>query len=229
MPPAEVEHLRRLLPPGVRLVALDPAQVDVAAPHSAPLGVRMHPAELALVPRGDLSRERQFIAGRLCARAALREIGARDGPLPIRPDGSPDWPADVRGSISHKPRLCVAAVSRAAAVGGLGIDLEPAQELPLAVWRGVLTDAERARITAGRVHHGRLEPRLIFSAKESYYKWYRSVGGLHDIGFHDVEVDFRGSEIRYHPREPLPTTFGRCVVGGKWLITITWSNPLNES
>jgi 4'-phosphopantetheinyl transferase EntD len=222
-----------MLPPGVRLTALDPVQVDARIPHTAetgalppqPDGRSLHPAEAALVPRGDLSRERQFIAGRLCAHAAPREIGAEAGPLLVRPDGSPDWPADVRASISHKSRLCVAAVGSATAVGGLGVDLEPAQELPRAVWRSVLTDGERARIAIGRVRYGRLEPLLIFSAKESYYKWYRSAGGRLGIGFHDVEVEFLDGEIRYHPREPLPTPSGRCVVGGDWLITITWSNP----
>jgi 4'-phosphopantetheinyl transferase EntD len=213
----------------VRLTALDPARVEVGTPHLALPGVRLHPAEAALVPRGDLSRERQFIAGRLCARAALGEIGTQDGPLPIRPDGSPDWPADVRGSISHKSRLAVAAVGTAAAVGGVGIDLEPARELPRAVWRTVLTDTERARIVAGRVHHGRFEPRLIFSAKECYYKWYRSAGGRQDIGFQDVEVDFMGSEIGYRPRRPLPTPAGRCIAGPNWLITVAWSRPLCES
>jgi 4'-phosphopantetheinyl transferase EntD len=211
----------------VYLTALDPAQVDTRSPQIN--GLSFHSSEAALVPRGDLSRKRQFIAGRLCARAALREIGAEAGPLLIRPDGSPDWPANVHGSISHKPRLCVAAAGSAEGIGGLGIDLEPARELPRAVWRSVLTDGERARIATGRVYHGRLEPRLIFSAKESYYKWYRSAGGRHDIGFHDVEVEFREGEIRYHTREPLPTPSGRCVVGGNWLITITWSSPPNAS
>src|SRR5947208_1552294 len=70
------------------------------------------------------ARRREFRAGRLYARQALRGLGIPETAIPIGPDRAPIWPKGVVGSISHSRNLCAAVVGLSADYLGIGIDIE---------------------------------------------------------------------------------------------------------
>ena len=123
------------------------------------------PAELeAAVPR----RRGEYLAGRWCARNAVRSLFP-DFTGQIGRDGAaPAWPAGVVGSITHTGGFACAAVASPASVLGVGIDSE------------TIGDAERIRaIRDGATASGEerdpkmdeaLHYTLVFSAKESLFK-----------------------------------------------------------
>ena len=145
-------------------------------------------------------------------------------PAPAQFAAAPAWPPGLRGSIAHKERLAIAAVGRSESVAGVGIDVEETRALPASVWSRVLTSGEQDRLRANRSTAG-WKARLIFAAKEAYYKWLRSSGRDDDVGFLDVEVDLDGSRLRYRSGTGaiLPVPEGRFVAGPEWLLTAAWS------
>lgn len=203
----------RVLPAGVQAVAQRPGTVRRAD---------LHPAEQALLTGMAPGRAGEFAAGRSCARVALQRLGAA-GPVLIRRDGAPGWPEGVRGSITHKPDLAMAVAARSDLVGGLGLDLEEALELSAAVRTVVLTAGERDRLPQGGA--AGTVARLLFSAKEAYYKWLRSAGRRDPVTFRDVEVAAEGGALRYRPRAgtDLPTPQGAYVLGRDLLLTVAWT------
>ncbi len=116
-------------------------------------------------------RRREFLAGRYCARQALRSLGGEMAgeSLPVGSDRLPQWPSGWLGSISHSRLAAVAVVERAASCTALGIDLE--------AW---LDEAAGADVEPQITLPGELEllaawtrPRaltLLFSAKEALFK-----------------------------------------------------------
>jgi 4'-phosphopantetheinyl transferase EntD len=145
----------------------------------------LFPEELPLVACAVDKRRLEFGRGRQCARAALRRLGIADGPLLSGDHRQPLWPEGVVGSITHTQGLCLAAVARSSRYAGVGIDVEPAEPLSLALAERVATDAEMKAL-------GSMPPllaaRLIFSAKEAFYKcqFYQTQKFL---GFFDVAIE----------------------------------------
>jgi 4'-phosphopantetheinyl transferase EntD len=152
----------------------------------------LHPEETAAVARAVAKRQREYAAGRACARDALARLGLPPGPI-LRDAhrGAPQWPDGVVGSITHCDRYRAAAVARRTDILALGIDAEPHDVLPEGVLDAVTaTDAERAALaglmeSAPQVHWDR----LLFSAKETVYKaWYPYHHRM--LGFHEAELLF---------------------------------------
>ena len=145
-------------------------------------------------------RDRDFRAGRHCARLALREIGHGGVAVPVGPGGVPQWPADVVGSITHsRGRAGAAAAGLGVLVHvgsagaprrllGLGIDMEGGTISERAVRRVLRPTELQSVATLGRGRPGvRSWATVLFSAKESFYKaWWPAVGVR--LGFQDVEV-----------------------------------------
>lgn len=211
----DARDVRAIAPAGVEVVSVDPRTCDPAL---------ADPGESASVRGAPAQRRREHAAGRAAARMALECLGVPAAPLLGLPDGAPLWPAGTRGSISHKPELCLAVVGRAESIFGLGVDVEVNRPLPGAVLSAVLTTAERAGPAGIDVH----EARLVFSAKEAYYKWYASVGMQGNPGFHDIEVERRGNELSLRPvaASDLPSASGTCAVNAERLVTLVWGEPV---
>ena len=70
------------------------------------------PEEEACLEGVSASRKREFRAGRLCARNALRLLGAECVPIIPSEQRGPTWPEGVIGSISHTREYCAAVVGR---------------------------------------------------------------------------------------------------------------------
>jgi enterobactin synthetase component D len=132
-------------------------------------------------------RRREFLAGRLCAHLALRQIGCQDPPqITRRPDGQPVWPFRIRGSITHTEDIALALVAWRPEYEHVGVDIETVIERRRAesLWDDVLPE--------GAPESGPAWPRehlftLAFSAKESLFKaLYPEVGGF--FGFAAVRL-----------------------------------------
>ena len=149
--------------------------------------------------RAVAKRRAEFLAGRFAARTALSALGVES--MPGRnEDGSPRWPAQISGSITHGAERAFCAVARQSDVRSLGIDVErlmgPETKAELAAR---ICNAAELEILADGLdapeHH---LVSLVFSAKESLYKClYPLVGRYMDFGAaRVVAVEPRGDESR---------------------------------
>jgi len=122
-------------------------------------------------------------AARIVARQLLTQLGHPDCSLPKGVSGAPVWPAGVIGSLAHDARVAVAAVGMRANVGGLGIDVEPAECLPSELLDLVATPQERLKL-GDDPYRGR----LLFVAKEAVYKAVHPLDQIF-LEHHDVEIN----------------------------------------
>ncbi len=131
------------------------------------------------------ARIAEFVAGRACARAALRAAGA-DGPLPVGVGawGAPAWPPGFVGSISHTSRLAWAAAASTSSVHGIGIDVEVIPDgRALDAAAAVAIDAREAPI----VGSSPIAIVTAFSAKESLLKCLAPIVGVR-FDFTDARI-----------------------------------------
>ena len=205
-----------LFPHGIVFEQTDPALVSIAD---------LYPAEALLVANAVQSRQREFAAGRLCAHRALERIGIPATPLLMNSDRRPAWPIDVVGSIAHTDGACGVAVARRESLSGIGFDVEPASPLPADVWHTILTDDERVALHRIPDPDRGVRARLIFSAKEAFYKCYCGTGGGW-LDFHDLEIQFTaaGDAMDVRARKPLwrkaPIVEGRFGVTTDLIFTV---------
>ncbi len=123
------------------------------------------PAVMHAVPK----RRREFAAGRLCARAALVQLGHAPVAIARDADRAPVWPQGLVGSITHCEGFAAAAVASASDYRTLGIDVEHDGAVPLSVASALLTPEEVDHMAAlpSACRDWRT---LFFSAKEAVYK-----------------------------------------------------------
>lgn len=142
------------------------------------------PDEARGLSRMVVKRRRASGAARIVARRLLAGVGCEGCSLPHAPSGAPIWPAGVVGSLAHDADVAVAAVARCDRVAALGIDVEPAEELPPDLIGIVATPRERLE-TGSQRYYGR----LLFAAKEAVYKAVHPLDGVF-LEHHDVLIDF---------------------------------------
>jgi len=145
----------------------------------------LFPEELPLVASAIETRRLEFSRGRQCARAALRRLGVPDAPLLSGSQREPLWPAVAIGSITHTQGLCLAAVAFRRSYAGIGIDVEPNLPLRAALAQRIATQAELGAL--GNMPK-LLAARLIFSAKEAFYKCQFCIS-REFLGFFDVSIE----------------------------------------
>ncbi len=181
----------------------------------------LFPAERALVARAIESRQREFGTVRRCARLAMARLGVPPAPLLPGEANAPAWPAGLVGSMTHCDGYRAAAVARAAAVRGVGIDAEPDGPLPDGVERLIALPAERAHLAElGRLRAGVHWDRLLFSCKESVYKAWFPLARCW-LGFEDaqVRIDPVGGGFTVRLLVAGPVVDGAALRGfsGRWL------------
>lgn len=159
----------------------------------------LHPLEAASTGRMSAGRLREFALGRACARHALAQLGRGDAPVPRGPDRVPIWPAGVVGSISHCEGFCGVALAELGEILSLGLDAEPEAELSEGVLRRVCRPEEIERLAAWPERSPRAWGKLVFSAKESFYKCYFAVARTR-LGFHDARIDLDPAGGRFEAR-----------------------------
>jgi len=188
-----------------------------ASPDPALVGLAL-PASLALAVA---TRKLQFLAGRVCAREAIRILmgAAPAAALGRDSDGCPVWPPGLVGSISHTGRFATAAVARATEASGLGVDVETIMDRDAAaeVAHLVATDAE-LRVAQSAALDPLAALTLVFSAKESLYKALypaRRVAFDHlDCAFSQVDAQTGRFSIRL--AAPFDAAAGAADFAGRW-------------
>jgi 4'-phosphopantetheinyl transferase EntD len=149
----------------------------------------LFPEEEAQVARAVAKRRIEFAAGRAHAREALAALGIAAVALPAAPDRTPLWPQGLVGSITHTESYCAAATARRSdGYAAIGIDLEPAEALPIDLWPTILTAAEDLWIRQQTNPEQGLLARAMFCAKESAYKCQFPIS--HEmLEFHEFEIE----------------------------------------
>jgi 4'-phosphopantetheinyl transferase EntD len=121
-------------------------------------------------------------AGRILARKLLVRLGHTPSAVPKGPTGAPIWPLGVVGSLSHDAVVAVAAVALQRNIAALGIDIEPAESLPVNLLDIVATPYERLRVC------NPYDGRLLFAAKEAVYKAVYPLDQTF-LDYHDIQIN----------------------------------------
>ncbi len=126
----------------------------------------------ASIQRSVAKRQAEFLAGRLCAREALRRLDNLDCVPAIGEDRAPIWPGHISGSITHSTGHAAAIVAHKAQWRGLGMDLENLLTLERAqrLAGEILTPDEMQRMASLPREQLALLVTLTFSVKESLFK-----------------------------------------------------------
>ena len=190
-----------------------PAVLAVCRPIDEDALGHLLPEERALVSSAVPKRQREFATGRRTARELVASLGVAAGPLLRGADRAPAWPAGVVGSISHCDDVCAVAVARAADVAGVGVDVEPDLPLERALWSRLCTPGELAALAgAGPPDEPGRTVRLLFSAKEAFYKSV-SATVRRVLGFQEVELQFDWAAGRFTAR--IDGSLARLLPGGR--------------
>lgn len=211
--------LRELLP---QSVAISVQSLDAWA--------QMHAVEEHYVTTQRMRpvREREFRAGRACARRVLCAIGYHDAPVLPAASREPLWPRDVIGSITHSRHLAAAAAGRSGALSALGIDLEEVAPGDDTLAAMTMTAGECDGRPAGvasdvwRILH--------FSAKESVFKASFPRDRIF-FEFHDIQLNFDVAGGTYHvgagscarARAGLGKLEGRWAICGRHIVTAAFA------
>jgi len=151
--------------PGAVLVscAFDPSRLAVDDFQRAGI------APSASLQRSVAKRQAEYLAGRVCARAALQRLDGRDYVPGTHEDRSPIWPAGIHGSITHGKGWAAAVVAAEGSCRGLGLDQESLLDAERAerLMGEILTPAELERLDRSQLG---LAVTLTFSLKESLFK-----------------------------------------------------------
>jgi 4'-phosphopantetheinyl transferase EntD len=202
-----IAAMRRLLPPGavIRGGGLCPRH-----------GI-IFPEEEKFIAGAAEKRRREFYAGRIYARRGLLELGQHPVPILPAPSRAPVWPDGFVGSISHCASVCAAIVARTASVRGIGVDIDDAAPLGSDVADLVCRPAD---VTGRRRQEALLGidlPKLVFVAKEAFYKLYHPMTGVF-LDFSDVEliIDPWAREFEARLANGGPPVHGRRHFHGKF-------------
>jgi 4'-phosphopantetheinyl transferase EntD len=150
-------------------------------------------SDAALISR----RQRASGAARIVARSLLAQLGYNHAAILKHASGAPIWPEGIVGSLAHDDRIAVAAVARTGPLSAVGVDVEPAEALPVDMLSLVATPQEMQSIADDPLHG-----RVLFAVKEAVYK---AVFPLDQrfLEFQDINVDV--------PRERATISGGRLV------------------
>ena len=133
-------------------------------------------------------RQREFTAGRDCARAALAQLGCPEQPILHDPNGVPIWPDGAMAALSHSRGYCAAVAARQADFRMLGLDLEKTNRLSRAAITRVVHPQEQSYVVGDQRRAS-----LIFSAKEAFFKAQFPEWQTH-ANFHDLELALEGGD-----------------------------------
>lgn len=202
------------------------SELKRAAARIAPEGCAVEAASLGVDPSflSELERARiagfaeprreEFVAGRWCARQALRALGRPPCELLPDADGLPLWPTGVVASITHCRGLALAAALSATGPETLlGLDLEKTNRLSLSATRRVLHPRE-----AEFAGEDQVRASILFSLKEAFYKAqfprWRTNGNFRDIA---LVVDFESGRGRI---QYLSKQFDRRLTGLRFRFSL---------
>lgn len=150
--------------------------------------------------RGVAKRQAEYLAGRLCAREALRRVTGQPGVPAVGEDRAPQWPLGVVGSITHGDNWAAALVAQREQWRALGLDVErllPAERAQR-LQGEILTPTELQRLQNLDDETRAARISLTFSLKESLFKALYPLT-LTRFYFHDaelLEIDHDSARLR---------------------------------
>jgi 4'-phosphopantetheinyl transferase EntD len=148
----------------------------------------LHPDETAIAAAMPPIRRRDWVAGRLALRRALREQGLiSSAPLVADDRGAPVLDPTALGSISHKRGLAVALASPASGAFRIGVDVENLASARIDVSVRILPTAELDAIATLTGAARLREVTLRFALKEAIYKAIDPFLRRY-VGFREVSV-----------------------------------------
>jgi enterobactin synthetase component D len=147
------------------------------------------PASLAGAVR---KRQTEFLAGRFCAREAMRTCAPEHAEtlVAVGPSREPLWPAGIVGAITHTHGFASVAVVRAIHARGLGLDAEfiVTDEKAERLLRLVAERDEISTVARAASWSTATAFTAIFSAKETIFKClYADVRRY--FNFHDARLE----------------------------------------
>ena len=178
------------------------------------------PAERACVDKAIAKRKLEFQAGRAAARVALRALGVEGFDLLPGDDRAPRWPPGIVGSITHTASHCAVAVARVGDILAIGIDVERNDPLTPGLVPRICSASEEQRLQSLPGATPLVWAKLIFSAKEAFFKAYYPETGKY-IGFHDAEVEIQHDQGKFRialTGESAPPFFGRRHASGRFAV-----------
>lgn len=163
------DRLQRAFPVcelGFHALEFDASSFSLSA--FAQAGLELPPS----IARSVTKRQCEFYFGRLCAREALRHLGAGAADVHIGAGREPVWPTGLVGSISHTHKSATAVAASGRRCAGIGIDLEllVRPDLVDGILPTVAGKGEVAVVSSAATCDTALALTLIFSAKEAFFK-----------------------------------------------------------
>ncbi len=171
------------------IASLFPDEVVTVEMHGEQTEGVLYPEENSLIHKAVHKRRREFAAGRLCARRALKILSITDFPLLVNNNRTPVWPPGIVGSITHTEGYSGVAIARQKEIRSVGLDVEGTGKLDRKLWKMIGTNEELSSLDSLSQRNRELRMTLLFSAKESLYKCQYMVSGQW-LGFHDVTLSF---------------------------------------
>lgn len=143
---------------------------------------------------GASRRQREFMAGRLCARRAVARFGFQDCVIGVGADRRPLWPETLTGSITHTRNFTAAAVAEKRQFRAVGIDAEIVGGMANDIWSHVLVPAELRWLNGLPPAQRDQAATLMFSAKEAFYKCQYEVTGQW-LEFKEIALELLGNSL----------------------------------
>ncbi|RZT99024.1 4'-phosphopantetheinyl transferase EntD [Advenella incenata] len=133
-------------------------------------------------------RKAEFLAGRIAALCALKNIGIENFPIEIRKNRVPLWPQGIVGSISHTCNRAVSVVSLTSEIKNIGVDIENIMSIENAskVCSYIASRKEYELLMSTNFSF-ELCSTILFSAKETLFKAIYPVANIF-FDFVDVEL-----------------------------------------
>lgn len=148
---------------------------------------RLRDGEMDHIASASPKRVLEFRAGRTLARELLAEFGFAHATIPASESRCPIWPPGILGSISHTSEFVAVAVTTAAHLTGIGLDIETLGSVKPSLHPAILTASEIAAL--GELQDG--DATRWFSGKEAIYKAVNPI--CHEfVDYTDVSVSFDG-------------------------------------
>ena len=172
---------------------------DVVAVEANPQTIQgvLRPEEEIRVRGCVPKRRREFRAGRLCAREAMRRLEGPDGPILWDAAGAPRWPEGITGSIAHADRHCAVVLARD--LPALGLDIERVADVEGPCWRLICVQQELAGLRSLASRERQKMAALLFSAKECFYKCQYTLTKQW-LDFQDVAIAVDRASKTFCPR-----------------------------
>lgn len=201
-------------------------------PHKASLseayvdqpGAGSFPGEESLTLGTVPARTAEIRTTRTCARTALTRLGVPPVALLRDAHGAPIWPPGIVGSMTHCAGYRGAVVSARIHHRSLGIDAEPHASIPEEILEEIVGPDERAMLSElERRWPAVCWDRLVFSAKESFYKaWYPVNSTWLDHQDVVTRIDGDHSTFTAHAQTPgrSASYHGRFVITPTHLLTL---------